>query len=70
MHHDPQYYPLRNHLVDFLVSRRKTPRSMDRRIDVEILPDFPLVPKAEARIQAKRAPAASTDMPTNRKEAL
>jgi nitrate/nitrite transport system ATP-binding protein len=70
MHHDPQYYPLRNHLVDFLVSRRKTPRSMDRRIDVEVLPDFPLVPKAEARIQAKRAPAASTDMPTNRKEAL
>jgi hypothetical protein len=43
---------------------------MDRRIDVEILPDFPLVPKAEARIQAKRAPAASTDKATNRKEAL
>ena len=70
MHHDPQYYPLRNHLVDFLISRRKTPRSMDRRIDVEVLPDFPLVPKTEARIQAKRAPAASTDKPTNRKEAL
>jgi nitrate/nitrite transport system ATP-binding protein len=71
MHHDPQYYPLRNHLVDFLISRRKTPRSMDRRIDVEVLPDFPLVPKAEARIQTKRAPAASSDTATtNRKEAL
>jgi len=23
VHHDPQYYPLRNHLVDFLVSRSK-----------------------------------------------
>ena len=23
MHHDPQYYPIRNHLVDFLVSRSK-----------------------------------------------
>jgi nitrate/nitrite transport system ATP-binding protein len=23
MHHDPQYYPLRNHLVDFLVTRSK-----------------------------------------------
>jgi nitrate/nitrite transport system ATP-binding protein len=24
LHHDPQYYPLRNHLVDFLVARSKT----------------------------------------------
>jgi nitrate/nitrite transport system ATP-binding protein len=71
MHHDPQYYPLRNHLLDFLISRRKTARSMDRRIDVEVLPDFPLVPKAEARIPAKRAAvAASTETATNRKEAL
>jgi nitrate/nitrite transport system ATP-binding protein len=23
VHHDPQYYPLRNHLVDFLVTRSK-----------------------------------------------
>jgi nitrate/nitrite transport system ATP-binding protein len=23
MHHDPQYYPIRNHLVDFLVNRSK-----------------------------------------------
>jgi nitrate/nitrite transport system ATP-binding protein len=70
MHHDPQYYPLRNHLVDFLICRRKTPRSMDRRIDVEVLPDFPLVPKAEARLPAKRASvAASTETATNRKEA-
>jgi nitrate/nitrite transport system ATP-binding protein len=23
LHHDPQYYPLRNHLVDFLVTRSK-----------------------------------------------
>ncbi|MDP3828524.1 MAG: ABC transporter ATP-binding protein, partial [Polaromonas sp.] len=23
VHHDPQYYPLRNHLVDFLVARSK-----------------------------------------------
>ncbi|QEI07442.1 ABC transporter ATP-binding protein [Pigmentiphaga aceris] len=24
VHHDPQYYPIRNHLVDFLVNRSKT----------------------------------------------
>jgi nitrate/nitrite transport system ATP-binding protein len=71
MHHDPQYYALRNHLVDFLICRRKTPRSMDRRIDVEVLPDFPLVAKAGARNPAKRAPVvASTETATNRKEAL
>jgi nitrate/nitrite transport system ATP-binding protein len=71
MHHDPQYYPLRNHLVDFLISRRKTARSADRRIDVEVLPDFPLVAKAGARNPAKRAPVvASTETATNRKEAL
>ena len=23
MHHDPQYYPIRNHLVDFLVNRSR-----------------------------------------------
>ena len=23
VHHDPQYYPIRNHLVDFLVNRSK-----------------------------------------------
>ena len=23
LHHDPQYYPIRNHLVDFLVNRSK-----------------------------------------------
>ena len=23
LHHDPQYYPIRNHLVDFLVARSK-----------------------------------------------
>jgi len=24
MHHDPQYYPIRNHLIDFLVTRSRT----------------------------------------------
>jgi nitrate/nitrite transport system ATP-binding protein len=23
MHHDPQYYPIRNHLIDFLVTRSR-----------------------------------------------
>jgi nitrate/nitrite transport system ATP-binding protein len=71
MHHDPQYYPIRNHLVDFLISRRKSPRSADRRQDIEILPDFPLVPKAEAaRTAAKRAASALADIASKRKEAL
>jgi nitrate/nitrite transport system ATP-binding protein len=71
MHHDPGYYPLRNHLVDFLISRRKARRSSDHRIDVEVLPDFPLVPKADAaRAAAKRAPVPIPDAATNRKEAL
>jgi nitrate/nitrite transport system ATP-binding protein len=30
MHHDPQYYPLRNHLVDFLLNRRGVPRLTGR----------------------------------------
>jgi nitrate/nitrite transport system ATP-binding protein len=71
MHHDPQYYPLRNHMVDFLISRRKARRSSDHRTDIEVLPDFPLVPKADAaRAAAKRAPAPIPEAATNRKEAL
>jgi hypothetical protein len=71
MHHDPQYYPIRNHLVDFLISRRKSPRAGDRRMDVEILPDFPLVPKAEtARVSTKRPTGALVDVASNRKEAI
>ena len=32
LHHDPQYYPIRNHLVDFLVARSRTsPRSRAQR---------------------------------------
>ena len=30
MHHDPRYYPIRNHLVDFLVSRSKDPQIAGR----------------------------------------
>jgi nitrate/nitrite transport system ATP-binding protein len=69
MHHDPQYYPIRNHLVDFLVDRRKTPRSKDRR-DLEILPDLPLVPKAAPGVPAKRATSAAAEATSNRKEAI
>ncbi|PKO33984.1 MAG: nitrate/sulfonate/bicarbonate ABC transporter ATP-binding protein [Betaproteobacteria bacterium HGW-Betaproteobacteria-7] len=29
MHHDPRYYRIRNHLVDFLVSRSKDPKPVD-----------------------------------------
>jgi nitrate/nitrite transport system ATP-binding protein len=72
MHHDPQYYPIRNHLVDFLISRRKSPRATERRIDVEILPDYPLAPKGEpARIAAKRMTSALVvDMSANSKEPI
>jgi nitrate/nitrite transport system ATP-binding protein len=66
MHHEPQYYPIRNHLVDFLIGRSRSSRSADRRIDVEILPAFSLVPKAEgARIPAKRATGGLPDTATN-----
>jgi nitrate/nitrite transport system ATP-binding protein len=72
MHHDPQYYPIRNHLVDFLISRRKSPRATERRIDVEILPDYPLAPKGEsARVAAKRMTSALVvDMSANSKEPI
>jgi nitrate/nitrite transport system ATP-binding protein len=70
MHHDPQYYPIRNHVVDFLVSRRKIARTAGRR-DVEVLPDYPLEPKAEAApTPAKRGTRAVVDLTSNRKEAI
>jgi nitrate/nitrite transport system ATP-binding protein len=37
MHHDPQFYPIRNHLVDFLVNRSKAMQKAD------IIPGTPAV---------------------------
>jgi nitrate/nitrite transport system ATP-binding protein len=70
MHHEPQYYPIRNHLVDFLINRRKTARTAERR-DVEVLPDFPIARKAEAAAApAKRKTGAFIDKTSNRKETI
>lgn len=40
MHHDPQYYRIRNHLIDFLVTRSKQIQSVgtDPRMPVEVAP--------------------------------
>ena len=67
MHHDPQYYPLRNYLVDFLVDRRNSARAAERR-DVEVLPDFPIVPRTAAAIPAVRAAGATADTASSRKD--
>ena len=51
MHHDPQYYPIRNHLLDFLLNRRSGAaiRLSRRRSGREVapgatMPDIELVP--------------------------
>jgi nitrate/nitrite transport system ATP-binding protein len=40
MHHDPQYYRIRNHLIDFLVTRSKQIQSVGAgpRVPLEIAP--------------------------------
>jgi hypothetical protein len=63
MHHDPQYYPLRNHLVDFLLNRRtKRPMESWMSRDPEAGTD------AIQRAEPAAVPAAQTQ-PVNPKEA-
>jgi nitrate/nitrite transport system ATP-binding protein len=64
IHKDPQYYPIRNHLVDFLVSRskgfsEKPPAGFDPKSPPEVRPGLvaaevpPIIATAEA--EARRA---------------
>jgi nitrate/nitrite transport system ATP-binding protein len=66
MHHESEYYPIRNLLVDFLLDRRKTPRL---RREME-MPELLLVPNAAGAAPAKRPVVPAADPKPNRKEAL
>ncbi|MBL8440050.1 MAG: ABC transporter ATP-binding protein [Betaproteobacteria bacterium] len=50
MHHDPRYYPIRNHLVDFLVSRSKDPQPVGQTHPPVVRPgeDVPAAPSLAA----------------------
>jgi len=50
MHHEPQYYPIRNHLVDFLLNRRAGPRLTVPWLSRELAPASKASPKAVAEI--------------------
>ena len=72
MHHDPQYYPLRNHLVDFLINRRKIVRETERHgVEIEVPSYYSVVPKTvTAAAAVKRPTSAAVDTTPNRKEAI
>lgn len=66
LHHDPQYYRIRNHLVDFLVARSKelshgrapvTPPEVSPGIDTEPDPATPLTPPPSATVVPLRSVA-------------
>lgn len=58
--HDPGYYPIRNHLVDFLVRRSKELAGASERAEDEIVELLEVNPAAEARSgAAKRSVAES-----------
>jgi len=49
MHHEPQYYPSRNHLVDFLLNRRTGPRLTVPWLSREPAPGVKILSKAEVK---------------------
>ena len=56
LHHHPDYYPLRNHLIDFLVSRSKTerdhiPPGYDQQHPPIVRPDGTSLPSPAAPLQ-------------------
>jgi len=55
MHHDPQYYPIRNHLVDFLVNRRQSERAAEQRGVAPGVPGIKVVPAAAPPELPRRA---------------
>ncbi|HEU0199800.1 MAG TPA: ABC transporter ATP-binding protein, partial [Burkholderiaceae bacterium] len=61
IHHDPQYYRIRNHLVDFLVNRADTEaaRAGDPRHVTVVRPG--LEDEAPVKRAAVREPAAAND---------
>jgi nitrate/nitrite transport system ATP-binding protein len=65
IHKDPQYYPIRNHLVDFLVSRSKEfterpPANYDPRhppqVTPGLAPDKPVIPASLAASRPAAVP--------------
>jgi nitrate/nitrite transport system ATP-binding protein len=68
IHKDPQYYPIRNHLVDFLVSRSKSfteapPADYDPRHPPQVTPglaaDAPVIPVSLVSTRAASSPVAA-----------
>ncbi|RLJ64946.1 ABC transporter ATP-binding protein [Sulfurisoma sediminicola] len=55
IHHDPQYYKIRNHLVDFLVNRSKTYAGAE----AEMFHDAKNPPVVQPGLEAERAPVVS-----------
>ena len=57
LHHDPQYYPLRNHLVDFLVARSKSlSHGRAPAQPLEVSPGLQAAPTAEPAVPASTPP--------------
>jgi len=60
LHHDPQYYPLRNHLVDFLVARSKSlSHGRAPAQPLEVSPGLQAAPTAEPAVPASIPPTPS-----------
>jgi len=71
IHHDPQYYRIRNHLVDFLVARSRGERAADgARAPRVVRPglDDEASPVSPAAGQAPVAPARAAHRPTSTTE--
>jgi nitrate/nitrite transport system ATP-binding protein len=62
MHHDPQYYRIRNHLVDFLVNRSRAYAGEHR---LEHDPRHPPVVRPGLMVPADPQPASSSTPPAS-----
>ena len=56
MHHEAQYYPIRNQLLDFLLDRRTGPRLTERWLSRELAAGKKIPPKAVVEIFPTRPP--------------
>jgi nitrate/nitrite transport system ATP-binding protein len=64
IHHDPQYYPIRNHLIDFLVNRAHGATSEARQRDPRLVPVVrPGLARAGADASAPSAAATQSPAP-------